>query len=1146
MERLVDRVDVGGGKRSVMEGKSVAEVQLFREDVVQYLSDPSVIGVVSKVGGDSDSEDSSNSEDEEEEEVESEEDEDLTKGSARVYWMTSDETTEKLEDIQVVDRAFLHGDIVAKVDDPLGQTGTVVNVEMKVDLEQPDGEVMKDVNSRRLRHVRAFELGDYVIHNSWIGRVDEVTDVVTVAFDDGAKCKVHRADIDRLIPCSEYMIDHAASPYYPGQRVRCASSSVFKHAKWLKGSWKVHRTEGTVVDVEAGSVLVSWIAAGNALSSSQASAVPSEEQDGKNLLPVVYFSHTKWQLGNRSLPPNRMRAKSVIPLEATVEGVHSDYDVESSAALLESAADSVAGPSECCKDVACGQASHRRKSKQRQRTLKRDKKLQKREKKIEHALLIVSTRTSVDVLWQDGTVSRGLEALSLIPVDHLGDHDFWPQQYVLERGTDGEGFDTEPRRVGVVKTVDAKERTAVVRWLKGQRPEEPREFESQEIVSVYELAEHPDYTYCLGDIVIRLVLPSTKADQIPSIDELDAAVSSGGDASEFDGEENDGDASKALAVKPKKRSVKKKSHPRENVNQDLSWVGVIIRLQDGDIEVAWADGTVSKEGPQAILVVNRDLEDASSSANTSDLEDAEGDIDDSTSWETVLSDEDLSKVEQEEEEPWGGREGTSSEDPVAETVDEGHNEDVVQVSSDTGGRGTVNSDHGRERSRPQRLGGPFRLPLVAIGFVSRLAAGLWAHRGPKKGADSTTGTKASTSQSRVKQSLEEILDEERSSRNQEQGSESPKRLMVERVTPCKRDALRMLNDTILNPPDKEGQELEMTSSMEVMDVVFEDRDSTHSSADSSSNLQEEQAPTLTDTYQTPDESASGDEFVDTEKRSETIKHFDLVKDAADHHYVGQTDPPTNNRKWVKKIQQEWSMLEKGLPDTIYVRVYEERMDLIRAVIVGAAGTPYHDGLFVFDIYLPPEYPGVPPVVHYQSGGLRLNPNLYENGKVCLSLLNTWTGKGSEVWHPITSSILQVLVSIQGLVLNEKPYFNEAGYDRQIGSGEGEKNSIAYNENSFLLSCKSMLYHLRRPYMHFEELTRQHFQQRGKRVIQACRAYLAGAEVGGLKESDLQCVSEVHFEDKSSAGFKLMLKKLVPKLTAAFLEVGASIDEPFDP
>jgi hypothetical protein len=58
----------------------------------------------------------------------------------------------------------------------------------------------------------------------------------------------------------------------------------------------------------------------------------------------------------------------------------------------------------------------------------------------------------------------------------------------------------------------------------------------------------------------------------------------------------------------------------------------------------------------------------------------------------------------------------------------------------------------------------------------------------------------------------------------------------------------------------------------------------------------------------------------------------------------------------------------------------------------------------------------------------------------------------------------VLVSLQGLVLNEKPYFNEAGYEKQVGTVEGEKNALPYNENTYLLSVRSMLYILRRPPM----------------------------------------------------------------------------------
>lgn len=66
---------------------------------------------------------------------------------------------------------------------------------------------------------------------------------------------------------------------------------------------------------------------------------------------------------------------------------------------------------------------------------------------------------------------------------------------------------------------------------------------------------------------------------------------------------------------------------------------------------------------------------------------------------------------------------------------------------------------------------------------------------------------------------------------------------------------------------------------------------------------------------------------------------------------------------------------------------------------------------------------------------------------------------------------QVLVSIQGLVLVPKPYFNEAGYERQAGSGEGERNSLLYNESCFLVVCRSALHVLRRTPAPFAPLAR---------------------------------------------------------------------------
>ncbi|KAE8716952.1 putative ubiquitin-conjugating enzyme E2 24 [Hibiscus syriacus] len=270
------------------------------------------------------------------------------------------------------------------------------------------------------------------------------------------------------------------------------------------------------------------------------------------------------------------------------------------------------------------------------------------------------------------------------------------------------------------------------------------------------------------------------------------------------------------------------------------------------------------------------------------------------------------------------------------------------------------------------------------------------------------------------------------------------------------------------------------------------------------------------------------------KTSGLFRQFDMVSEGTDHHFLGESKVLAVSqvkRSWVKKVQQEWSILEENLPETIYVRAYEERMDLLRAALVGSPGTPYHDGLFFFDIYLTPDYPYEQPSVYYHSGGLRLNPNLYESGKVCLSLLNTWTGSDTEVWNPGSSTILQVLLSLQALVLNEKPYFNEAGYDKQLGRAEGEINSVSYNENAFLLTCQSMLYILRKPPKHFEALVKEHFSKHAETIISACNTYMEGARVGYA----LECSAKGHDEHVggSSTGFKIMLAKLLPKLVEAF-------------
>ncbi|KAF3274748.1 hypothetical protein TWF970_007729 [Orbilia oligospora] len=147
---------------------------------------------------------------------------------------------------------------------------------------------------------------------------------------------------------------------------------------------------------------------------------------------------------------------------------------------------------------------------------------------------------------------------------------------------------------------------------------------------------------------------------------------------------------------------------------------------------------------------------------------------------------------------------------------------------------------------------------------------------------------------------------------------------------------------------------------------------------------------------------------------------------------------------MKRIIKELTVLSTTLPTGIYIRVQENRPEIFKALIAGPESSPYHLGLFEFDFTIPPNYPNDPPKVTFKTTGggrVRFNPNLYETGKVCLSILGTWGGSSHEQWQPRTSTLLQVLVSLQSMIFCAEPYYNEPGYEQIFSPGDSKK----YNE-----------------------------------------------------------------------------------------------------
>jgi ubiquitin-conjugating enzyme E2 O len=169
-----------------------------------------------------------------------------------------------------------------------------------------------------------------------------------------------------------------------------------------------------------------------------------------------------------------------------------------------------------------------------------------------------------------------------------------------------------------------------------------------------------------------------------------------------------------------------------------------------------------------------------------------------------------------------------------------------------------------------------------------------------------------------------------------------------------------------------------------------------------------------------------------------------------HHYIHQSS--ASSSAFMRRIAKEHKILSTSLPPGIFVRTWESRLDLIRVLMIGPNETPYEYAPFVIDFHLPSTYPQSPPEAYFHSwtnGNGPVNPNLYEDGKICLSLLGTWhTDERNESWSPAKSTLLQVLVSIMGLVLVKEPYYNEAGYDVHRSAPETKLSSALYTERAY--------------------------------------------------------------------------------------------------
>ena len=161
---------------------------------------------------------------------------------------------------------------------------------------------------------------------------------------------------------------------------------------------------------------------------------------------------------------------------------------------------------------------------------------------------------------------------------------------------------------------------------------------------------------------------------------------------------------------------------------------------------------------------------------------------------------------------------------------------------------------------------------------------------------------------------------------------------------------------------------------------------------------------------------------------------------------------------------------------IYIEFNEENMFEAKAMIVAPEDSLYFGGYLLFKMVFPKNYPFAPPQVTYISRNrVRIHPNLYVGGKVCLSILGTWNGPK---WTTVMD-ITTILLSIQSL-LDNNPLHHEPGQEKNVSNTNNLYNQAIEYESLHSLLFKNLL-DIPHGYECFQPIMKQTFITNHKKI-----------------------------------------------------------------
>jgi len=112
------------------------------------------------------------------------------------------------------------------------------------------------------------------------------------------------------------------------------------------------------------------------------------------------------------------------------------------------------------------------------------------------------------------------------------------------------------------------------------------------------------------------------------------------------------------------------------------------------------------------------------------------------------------------------------------------------------------------------------------------------------------------------------------------------------------------------------------------------------------------------------------------------------------------------RRIIKETQRLLSEPAPGISATPYA----DNLRYFNVIIAGPKQSPYEDGIFKLELFLPEDYPMAPPKVRFLTK--IYHPNIDRLGRICLDILK-------DKWSPALQ-IRTVLLSIQALLSAPNP------------------------------------------------------------------------------------------------------------------------------